>query len=77
MAGISGEQLVREIRAVRADIPVILCTGFRSSYRLPEGSELDVQGILTKPMTLRDLADTIVKVLGRRPPESTSKEDLS
>ncbi|HHP7235045.1 MAG TPA: ATP-binding protein [Desulfobacterales bacterium] len=77
MAGISGEQLVREIRAVRADIPVILCTGFRSSYRMPEGSELDVQGILTKPMTLRDLADTIVKVLGRRPSESTPKEDSS
>lgn len=75
MTGMSGEQLIREIRSVRADIPVILCTGFRSADNPAEVSELDVQGILAKPLTLRDLAESIAEVLGPRFPFSTSEED--
>ena len=63
MPKISGDQLALEIRKIRADIPVILCTGF--STRLNEERLLDIgiDKVLMKPVTLSDLANNVRLVL--------------
>jgi len=75
MAGMTGEQLIQRIRSVRSDVPVIVCTGYRSLHDPAEVSTLNVQGVLAKPLTLRDLADVISKVLGPRTPPAFRKEE--
>ncbi|MCX7726880.1 MAG: response regulator [Chitinispirillaceae bacterium] len=63
MPGMSGMDLFRELRKIRSEIPVILCTGH--SDRLDEKSALDsgVNAYIMKPISRMELASVIRKVL--------------
>lgn len=65
MPGLSGMQLAGEVRALRSDIPIILCTGF--SRQVDEKSALieGIDGFIRKPFRKRDVADRIRSVLQR------------
>jgi predicted ATPase/signal transduction histidine kinase/CheY-like chemotaxis protein len=68
MPGLSGAELVQEIRQVRPDIPVILCTGFSSQMDERKAAEQGIDGFTYKPVATRDLAVLIRRVLdGGRP----------
>jgi PAS domain S-box-containing protein len=63
MPGLSGLQLVDLIRAIRKDLPVIICTGY--SDGIPAG-DLEAHGIerlLIKPIAAGNLLDAIDDVL--------------
>ena len=49
MPGMTGEKLIQEMRATRADIPVIVCTGFSSETTLERIVELGVHAVILKP----------------------------
>ncbi len=59
MPGIRGDVLVNEIRKIRKQIPVIICTGY--SLRLTEENSvnLNLQAVLNKPMTILEMASAI------------------
>ena len=63
MPEMAGFELAKEILALRADMPIIMCTGF--SYVVNEGSAkaAGIKAFAMKPLTKREIARTIRKVL--------------
>ena len=68
MKGLSGPQLRRRISDLAPDLPVILCTGF------PEPDDEGMfDAVLVKPVSGRDLAGTVRRVLDGRPGRGPSE----
>jgi PAS domain S-box-containing protein len=63
MPNMTGDQLAQRMLAVRADIPVILCTGFSDKMTATKAKASGIMGFLKKPLVRGDLADTVRKVL--------------
>jgi PAS domain S-box-containing protein len=59
MPGLTGAALARELKAVRADIPVILCTGYTDSVDQESGRLLGVEAFLAKPINRATIAEAI------------------
>ncbi len=59
----TGAQLARQLIDLRADIPIILCTGFSESIDAAKARAIGIRGYLTKPVVLKELAETVRKVL--------------
>ncbi|SPF39019.1 Two component histidine kinase [Syntrophobacter sp. SbD1] len=63
MPNLTGLGLARELLRLKPQLPIIICTGF-SEHIGPERIEkLGIKGFLMKPVTLRDLAVLVRKVL--------------
>ena len=65
MPKLTGERLSQEIKKIRTDIPIILCTGY--SDKLADKSALDfgVQDFMVKPIKQADLVRTVRNVLDK------------
>lgn len=63
MPGMTGIGLVKAVKAVRGDIPVILCTGYNEQISEANSRSLDIQAFLMKPVGMQPLAKTIRQVL--------------
>lgn len=63
MPGIPGDRLVREMRHIRPDLPVILITGASERMDQPRARKAGIDALLYKPVTINTMADTIRKVL--------------
>ncbi|MDY6790317.1 MAG: PAS domain S-box protein [Thermodesulfobacteriota bacterium] len=63
MPKMTGEQLAEEISKIRADIPVILCTGFSKMMSEEKAESLGIKGFLMKPVVMKDLSNMIRRVL--------------
>jgi DNA-binding NtrC family response regulator len=63
MPNMTGEQLARELIALRADLPIVLCTGFSEKMSAGKAHEAGIKGFLMKPPARGDLAKTIRRVL--------------
>ena len=63
MPKMTGDELARELAAIRPDIPIILCTGY--SRKLAENSltEIGVKAVANKPIVKAELAELVRKVL--------------
>jgi CheY-like chemotaxis protein len=66
MPKITGEALIRELRQIRPDIPVILCTGFSQMMTAEQTQALEIDAMLLKPVAARDWGLVIREVLARR-----------
>jgi CheY-like chemotaxis protein len=66
MPHITGETLVGELRRIRSDIPVILCTGYNPLIDAERAAALGIDAFLLKPIAAEDLARTIRQVFARR-----------
>ena len=65
MPHVTGEALAIELRRIRSDVPIILCTGFSHSMTAERAQELGIAALLMKPLVTRDLALTIRQVLAQ------------
>jgi signal transduction histidine kinase len=64
MPKMTGDEMIRQMKAVRSDIPVILCSGF--SERIHVHAELlGVEKVLMKPVIFAELALAVGQVLGK------------
>ena len=63
MPNMTGVQLTMEIRKIRQDIPVILCTGFSYLINDEKSKALGIQGFVMKPVVMKEIAEIIRKVL--------------
>jgi signal transduction histidine kinase/ActR/RegA family two-component response regulator len=70
MPKMSGEQLVRELVAIRPEIPIILCTGFSQRMTREKMLQIGVKEFLRKPLAIRDLAEAIASVLKTEAPQA-------
>ena len=66
MPDITGEALTREFRRVRADIPVILCTGFSHLIDGDIAKALGIDAFCLKPLRAREISATIRRVMAQR-----------
>ncbi len=63
MPNMTGDHLAYELMHIRPDIPVILCTGFSSVINEAKAIKQGIRGFLFKPVTKRDIAFLIRKIL--------------
>jgi PAS domain S-box-containing protein len=66
MPNITGVQLAKEIRKIRADIPIILFSGFSEVINEDNYKSQGINAFLMKPILEKDLATTIRNVLDKR-----------
>ena len=63
MPNLTGDKLAIELMKTRADIPVILCTGYSKKITDETAFEIGIKAFAYKPMVKADLANTVRKVL--------------
>ena len=63
MPNMTGDELARELIAIRPGIPIILCTGFSTRISDQKAYEMGIRGFVMKPFIMQDLAESIRKVL--------------
>ena len=66
MPHFTGFDLAREIRNIRSDIPIILCTGFNNQADLSMAQEIGIKEIILKPIDKQQIAEAIRKVLDKK-----------
>ena len=59
----TGEDLARELIALRPDIPIILCTGFSVIIDKEKTKAIGIRAFVMKPAVMREMAEIIRKVL--------------
>jgi CheY-like chemotaxis protein len=67
MPNMTGEKLAHAFKAIRPDIPVILCTGFSEKINEHSREDLRIDGFMMKPIDKAKLARTVRKVLDEAP----------
>jgi PAS domain S-box-containing protein len=65
MPGMTGDALIRELRRIRPDVPVILCTGYSHKVSPEKARSLGVDAYLMKPLRAGDLDHAIRSVMER------------
>ena len=63
MPKMSGEALARELLSIRADIPIIMCTGYSEQLTEQKAGALGIKGFVMKPIVMKDIARLIRNVL--------------
>jgi PAS domain S-box-containing protein len=66
MPHMTGEALARELRRIRPDIPIILCTGFSYTMDAEKAAAQGIDAFLMKPLTAHDVGGAIYRVLAQR-----------
>jgi signal transduction histidine kinase/ActR/RegA family two-component response regulator len=62
----TGAELARQLIALRADIPIILCTGFSESLDAAKAREIGIREYLMKPVVMKELAQAVRRVLDEK-----------
>jgi excisionase family DNA binding protein len=67
MPGMDGLMLIRQMKRLRPDLPVIIITGFSTEVSAIEAINLGVAGYLTKPFRVPQVLAAAAKALGVAP----------
>jgi PAS domain S-box-containing protein len=65
MHGMTGFELTREVRAIRADIPVLLTSGYLRSEDRDLAAQLGIRELILKPNTVEELGRAIDRTLAK------------
>ncbi|RJP76309.1 MAG: PAS domain S-box protein [Desulfobacteraceae bacterium] len=66
MPEMTGDKLAMEIKKIRSDIPIIICSGFSREMTQEKAQRIGVRSFLNKPITMEEMAQTIRKELDRK-----------
>lgn len=79
MPQMNGVALGDEIRKIKADIPIVICSGHSDIIGPDNASRMGFAAFLRKPIVLSDLARAVRKVLDQAPqePSAASKPDTN
>ena len=64
MPNMTGAELAKEIMKLRADIPIILCTGFSEQIDEKKAMQMGIRAYVMKPIVMSAIAKTIREGLG-------------
>jgi DNA-binding NtrC family response regulator len=64
MPGMDGLTLIRQVKRIRAELPVIIITGFSTESSAIEAVNLGVAGYLRKPFRVPEVLAAAAKALG-------------
>ena len=76
MPGMDGLTLIREAKRLKADLPVIIITGFSTESSAIEAVNLGVAGYLTKPFRVPQVLAAAARALGVIAPASRRNQSL-
>jgi len=65
MPGMAGSALIREVRGIRAGIPILLMSGFIGGVVSSRAREAGADEVLKKPVSGRELATSLARALHR------------
>ena len=63
MPKMTGDEMARQIKAIRPDIPIILCSGFSERIHPKTTEAIGISAVLMKPVLYTELAHTVHRVL--------------
>ncbi len=63
MPGLTGLDLIRRMKAMRPDLPFLLCTGFSESITQEAANLLGVREVILKPVLRKQMAEAIQRAL--------------
>jgi CheY-like chemotaxis protein len=63
MPEMTGDELAKEVLAIRPDLPIILCTGFSHLVDPHRAQAAGIRAFAMKPLTKSEIARTIRQVL--------------
>ena len=63
MPNMTGDKLARELKKIRPDLPVVLCTGYSNKVSGKTAEQLGVAALVMKPLGRAKLAETVRKAL--------------
>jgi CheY-like chemotaxis protein len=63
MPHMTGDVLSREMRKIRSDIPIIICTGYSRHMDSEKAEALGINALAKKPYEIGEMTRTIRKVL--------------
>lgn len=63
MPKLSGDKLSGRLRKIRSDIPILICTGYNETLTEETLNALGINGVLMKPIVIRDFSRKIREVL--------------
>jgi len=63
MPEMTGIELAGEMLSIRADLPIILCTGFSHLVDADKAKAAGIRAFVMKPLTKGEIARTVRKVL--------------
>ena len=66
MPHMTGDKLAQALMTIRPNIPVILCTGHSRLVSEEKAKEIGLKAFVMKPLVMRNLAETVRKVLGEK-----------
>ena len=66
MPNMTGDKLANELKQIRSDIPIILCTGYSELISKEKAKSLGINGFLMKPVNTKDLSMMIREVLDNK-----------
>lgn len=72
MPGLTGVKLVKKMRNIRHDIPVIMCTGYSENINEEKAFHMGLNAFILKPIVTSELAGKVRRVLD----EYTSKQKV-
>jgi CheY-like chemotaxis protein len=64
MPGMTGVDLARRMLQIRPQLPIILCTGYSTQISAENAQQYGIRGFALKPLTRKDIATMVRKVLG-------------
>ena len=66
MPGISGLEVLREIRRRKADVDVIMISGYMNSQNIQEAKEYGAVDVISKPFNVTDIVASVGKRVERK-----------
>jgi two-component system, cell cycle sensor histidine kinase and response regulator CckA len=67
MPQMTGDRLAQKLMEIRKDIPIIICTGYSVMMDAEQARAAGIAAYLMKPVDMREMAQTLRKVLDRGP----------
>ncbi len=64
MPEMSGQQLIEEVRAIRPDLPIVICSGFSEKFTPERAREMGIKEFLVKPIGRQELGGAIRRAIG-------------
>ncbi len=65
MPGLTGIQMGRQIKKIRADLPIILSTGYSDIFDFKAAENAGINGYLSKPYSIQEMAAKVRSVLDK------------
>ena len=66
MPHMTGDKLAQALMKIRPQIPIILCTGHSGLVSEEKAEEIGIKAFVMKPLVMRNLAETVRKVLDEK-----------